>query len=406
MFHQKFIVPLLFACAAIPIHAQTALTLAAVSERVRTQNPELAAAKLRIQEAASRIKQSGRLPNPNLETAFEHSASFEEHKLEVGFSQRFPITNRLRLEKNLSAIELRAAEAEVREIERQLTTEAREACVKWLSTRQRRELLRAQSNLMREFANTLAESARNGEASTLDAGQAKLNAASLEIQSQELILEENFHIGRLKPLLGMSSGETLEIKGKLPDPIMPNTIIDPSQRPDLQKAELALQAASENIALEQSRRYDDIEGGLFASSDRSEDAPEGYDTETMIGLRLKIPLPFWNQNKPAIEEAKIRKTRMEQEAIALARKIGVEAETAKSDMKQWASLAREIKEKLLPLAAQQAENADNAYRNGQGDIQTLLQSKEKYLELSASHINALREFHLANIRHDSALARP
>jgi len=312
----------------------------------------------------------------------------------------------LSLEKNLSAVELRSAEAEVREIERQLATEAREATVKVLTTRLRRDLLRAQTKLMRQFTTALADSAQNGEASSLDAGQASLNAASLEIQTRQLDAEENLWLGTLKPLLGMQPGEALHIEGILTDPKITSPATDLSQRPDLQKAELALQAASQGIALEQSRRYDDIEGGLFAASDRSEDAPEGYDTETVIGLRLKIPLPFWNQNKGAIEEAKIRKSRMEQEIIGLARKISLEAETAAADMKHWASLACEIKQTLLPLAAQQVEDAEAAYRNGQGEIQALLQSKEKHLELAASHINALGEFHLAKIRHDSALAKP
>ena len=104
MFHQKFYHWLLLACLAIPVHAQPAVvvTLSTVGDRVRAQNPELAAARLRIQEAAARANQSGRLPNPNFETALEHNRSFREHKLEVGFSQRFPVTNRLSLEKNLS----------------------------------------------------------------------------------------------------------------------------------------------------------------------------------------------------------------------------------------------------------------------------------------------------------------
>lgn len=406
--YQNFRYWLLFACIAIPIHAQPAVvvTLPTVGDRVRAQNPELVAARLRIQEAAMRTKQSGRLPNPNFETAFEHNSSFHERQLEVGFSQRFPITNRLSLEKNLSAIELRAAEAEVREIERQLTTEAREATVKVLTTRQRRGLLNTQTTFMRQFATTLENSAQNGESSPLDAGQAKLNASSLEIQTRQLETEENLWIGNLKPLLGVLPGQALRIDGALSEPVITKAALDPSQRPDLQKAELNLQAASQNIALEQSRRYDDIEGGFFASSDRSEDAPEGYDTETMIGLRLKIPLPLWNKNKAGIEEARIRKSRLEQEAIALNRKIQLEAETAASNMKQWASMAHEIKHTLLPLAAQQVQNAEAAYRDGQGNIQTLLQSKEKYLELAASHIDALGEFHLAKIRHNSALAQP
>lgn len=408
MFHQNFRPWLLLACLALPLHAQpvVVVTLSTVGDRVRTQNPELAAARLQIQEAGSRAKQSGRLPNPNFETAFEHNPSFRERKLEVGFTQRFPITHRLSLEKNLSAIELRAAEAEVREIERRLAAEAREAVVKVLTTRQRCDLLRAQTTLMRQFATALTDSAQKGETSPLDAGQASLNAASLEIQTRELDAEENVWMGTLKPLLGMKPGEALKIEGTLPEPQIGEYESDPSQRPDLQKAELALQAASQSIALEQSRRYDDVEGGLFAASDRTEDAPEGYDTETMIGIRLKIPLPLWNQNKAGIEEAKIRKTRMEEQAVALASRIQLEAESAVTDMKQWASLSREIEMNLLPIAKQEVQNAEDAYHNGQCEIQALLRSKEKHLELAASHINALGEFHLAKIRHDSALAKP
>ncbi|MEY5020370.1 MAG: hypothetical protein RLZ22_1458 [Verrucomicrobiota bacterium] len=393
---------------AFPIHAQSAvaLNLTTIGERVRTHNPELAAAKLRIEEAASRVKQSGRLPNPNLETAFERDASFDEHKLEVGFTQRFPITHRLRLEKTISSIELRAAESEVREIERQLISQARETAVKLLAIRQQQALLRNQNRLMRQFAETLSDSAEKGEASALDAGQAKLDAATLEIRSRELESEQNIQLGTLKPLLGIHSGETIAIEGALTAPEIPHINANLSQRPDLQKAELALQSAVQQVALEKSRRYDDIEGGLFASSDRSEDAPEGFDTETMVELRLKIPLPFWNQNTAAIEEAKIRKTRIENEAIALARKIGVEAETAQADMKQWASLAREIKDSLLPLAEQQAQAAETAYASGQTEIRTLLTAKQKHLELDSSHIDALREFHLARIRHETALGNP
>jgi cobalt-zinc-cadmium efflux system outer membrane protein len=259
---------------------------------------------------------------------------------------------------------------------------------------------------MERFASTLAGSAQKGEASPLDASQAKLNTASLEIQTRQLDVEKNAYISNLKTLLGMLPGEVLQVSGMLPESKITSLSAHSTKRHDLQKAELALQAASQGIALEQSRRYDDIEGGLFASSDRSEDAPIGYDTETMIGLRLKIPLPLWNQNKDSVEEAKIRKTRMEHEAAALARKINLDAEAAVADMKQWASLAREIKNNLLPLAVQQVQNAEAAYRSGQGEIQILLQSQDKHLELATSYINAMTEFHLAHIRHDSAFAKP
>jgi len=100
------------------------ITLAGVTERVRTQNPDLAAARLRIGEAMGRMKQAGRLKNPELETSVGQNTDFREGMLELGFSQRFPVTGRLGLEKEISATHLKAAEMEVREVERQLVARA------------------------------------------------------------------------------------------------------------------------------------------------------------------------------------------------------------------------------------------------------------------------------------------
>ena len=136
----------LMACAitAHPLAAETSVvvTLDSIGGRIRAQNPDLAAARMRIQEAVGRMNQSGRLSNPDLETSFEHNSRFREGKLEIGFSQRFPVTGRLQLEKDVSLTELKASEAEVREVERQLIGKAREGVVKVLATRQRRGLLR------------------------------------------------------------------------------------------------------------------------------------------------------------------------------------------------------------------------------------------------------------------------
>jgi cobalt-zinc-cadmium efflux system outer membrane protein len=408
MLHPTIRLGLVFTCLYGPLFAQSSVvvTLHSVADRIRSQNPDLAAARLRIREAVARENQAGRLPNPSLETSFAHNPSFRERSFEIGFSQRFPVTDRLRLEKELSATALRSAEAEVREIERLLQADARSLVVKILSTRQRRELLRTQIDLSQKLAAFLSQASTQGEVSALDAGQAKLDAAGLDIQIRQLDAEETSLAGNLKPLLGMLPGEALSVSGTLPQPVLPPAHIDPSRRPDLQIARLEAHAAGQHVTLEQSRRYEDLEGGLFAGAERMEDAPNGYDTEAIIGLRLKIPLPLWNKNEAVIEEATARKARREMEATALARTIALDAEGAHADMKQWLSLIQEINTRLLPLAEEQSTLAETSYRNGQGDIQSVLRSREKHLELAAAHIDALREFHLARVRHETALAQP
>ena len=110
-----------------------------------------------------------------------------------------------------------------------------------------------------------------------------------------------------------------------------------------------------------------------------------------------------NKNEAAIEESVATRERMEKEATALSRGIRLEAEAAIAEMKQWADMIREINDTLLPLAEEQSKLAETTYRDGQGEIQTVLRSREKRLELSAAKLDALREFHLARVRHQAAL---
>jgi cobalt-zinc-cadmium efflux system outer membrane protein len=399
----------LLACAFTthPLIAESSVvvSLSSIGDRIRIQNPDLASARLRIQEAVGRMNQSGRLSNPELDTSFEHNPRFREGKLELGLSQRFPITGRLQLEKDVSLSELKAAEAEVSEVERQIIGKAREAAVKVLAARQRRELLREQVGVSKDFADFLSDVAAKGEGSALDAGQAKLEAASISMEIRQLDASETSLIGELKPLLGMGLGESLHVSGFLPSPSIPPVAVDPARRPDFQAAKLNAQAAAQGVALEEARRYDDVEGGIFAAAERTEDAPEGYENEAIIGLRFKVALPFWNKNEGAIQEAEAKRERMEKEAGALGRGIRLEAETARAEMEEWKRLVGEIDSTLLPLAHEQSKLAEDAYRNGQGEIESVLRSREKRLQLSAAKLDALREFHLARVRHESAIGK-
>jgi cobalt-zinc-cadmium efflux system outer membrane protein len=179
-------------------------------------------------------------------------------------------------------------------------------------------------------------------------------------------------------------------------------VVNPAQRPDFLAATLEVDAARQGIDLQQALRYDDVEAGLFAAAERTEDAPNGYDNEGIIGFRFRIPLPLWNKNEGAIEEAQATHERRTLEATALARQIRLEVESDRAQMLEWAKLIRELDETLLPLAAEQSKAADEAYAQSLTDIQTVFRSREKNLQLAATRLDALREFHLALIRHEAA----
>jgi cobalt-zinc-cadmium efflux system outer membrane protein len=358
-----------------------------------------------IDEAIGLMKQSGRLENPNLEIGANYNRSSQERGIEVGVSQKFPVTNRLRLEKNLGVTEVEAARQEIREVENRLIGDARAAMVRVLALRQRKDLIEKQSTLSRELAEFISEAADRGEASKIDSGQARLEALRFTTESRQLAAEERQILGELKPLIGMKPGDPVHISGSLPDLRSPDGE-DASKRPALEVARLAVTAAEQEAAIEHTRRYGDVTAGIFAAAERNIDAPVGAQNEDIIGLRLTIPLPFWNKNEGSIEAAEARAERRRKEVLALNRNILLEAESTRAEMLEWAELAAEINETLLPQAEEQTNLTEKSWRDGQSDLLTVFRAREQRLQLAATRLDALKNFHLARVRHETALGNP
>ena len=402
---MKFPHPLIWAIltvTAIPAVAEPAeiLTYESMPSRIRSGNPTLAAARHSIGEALGRMKQSGRLPNPSFDTGLSHNVQNAEGSIEIGLTQKFPLTNRLALEKEIGIAHVEAAEAEVRNVERLLIAEARSEFVTVLSIRQRRELLAKQKAYAEELASFILDASSRGEISSLDAASSRLAVLRLTTDERRLDAEETSALGKLRPLIGIAPATPISLSGNIPQVTMPGT--SSTNRPDLNAARIKANAAGTAIALEQARRRDDIEASVFAAGERSEDAPDGLENEGIIGIKLSIPLPFWNDNQGAIDEAEAHAKRRQAEVTAIATNIRHESRTALTEMKQWAALISEIDDTLIPLATEQTDLLETSYRQGQGDLQTILTSREQTLALRASKIDATLQFQLALIRYKAS----
>lgn len=373
---------------------------------VRQGNPSLAAAQLTINEAAGRLLGAGRLMNPELEVGGRHNQKFREGGVEVGFSQRFPLTDRLDREREVSAAELEAARAEIRDGERLLIAEARESLVKLLVLHQQREVFEQQRKVSNDLAEFIESAAERGEGSVLDAGQSRLEAERLVVNLRQLATVEVAEIGALKRLIGVDVSQRIIVGGSLPKPSLPKSGADVVERPDLVAAGFNVNKAQSSVALERAKRFEDLKVGLVAGWERTEDAPEGFENEGIIGVRLSMPLPLWNKNEGGIAEAQARLTRREKEVVALNQTISSEVETARSEMAEWMKLANSIDDELLPLAKKQSDFAERAYRDGQGDLQAVFRVREQQLELAATRLEALRNYHLARVRYQTALGNP
>jgi cobalt-zinc-cadmium efflux system outer membrane protein len=382
------------------------LNLKHIGEAISRFNPDLAAARLRIDEARGRARQAGLLPNPVLSTSFEQDPTFRELGTGIGFSQTFPVTSRLRLEKEISKTEVSIAEAEVADVKRQITGEARQMAVRYLALQQQKDLRLQQLRLAMELADYTERVAKKGEGSQLDAAQAKLEANQFEVLIRQLDTSAQQQIGILKPLIGLTPGDTLSLGGTLSEVSMsPVKNLDLNQRKDYVAVELSVDAAGRAVNLEKARKWQDITAGLFAGFLREEDVPIGLEAEQRVGFQISFPLPLWNKNRGAVEERKATKRRLELSLSALDNRIRNEVQTAYLVMRTQAKLASDIETRLIPDSKKQVTDTNLAYRNGQINLLTVLRARDQYLDLQSGLMTAQRDFHLARIRYETALGK-
>ncbi len=369
-------------------------------------NPVLAAARFRIDEARGRLRQSGRLANPEFGLEFDRNTRKPEGALGLTLTQKFPVTARLRLEKAISRAELAAAEAEVRNAERKLVAEVQTAVIKLLALGSQRALREKQLGNSEELAGFTRRRVDAGEASSIDASQVEIEASQLKTELLQLGVEQSALLGELRPMLGLAGGGDLIISGSMPGlTSLPGGRTTPHDRPDLEAAESTTEAARQTAALARAQRWEDLSFGFKVEGERSEDVPVGIESDTFLGIRLGVPLPLWNRNDGRIQETAAAAKRAEKETEALASTIVAETRAARDAMRTLAAVVNELDGQLLPKAGQLEQELRDAYSTGQTPLQDVLRARDRRLSLERQRIEALREFHLARIRYRAATGR-
>ncbi|WP_395745527.1 TolC family protein [Prosthecobacter sp.] len=386
--------------------AASALTLSLpeVAQRVRSHHPSLKAARLAIAEAQGRQLGAGRLSNPTVNYDFQNQSRVSPQTGIVSFDQSFPLTRRLSLEKTLTSQLVKAAELEVRDVERKLIAEAQQQVVRLLTLTRQKDLRQQQTELAQKLADFAEGRARAGEVSPLDAKQVRLDSQRLRVEFRLLEAQGVSLLGQLKPMLGLRAEDPLTISGDLPPMVLP-TVTTWTLRPDYQLAQTKIMAAETDKNLARANRLQDVKMGLFASNEMQDVPGTGRVRTGYFGFRFSLPLPFWNRNQGAIAEKTATADRARLERDALAIQINSESGTARKEMETNAAIVRETRENLLPLAAEQMDAMQKAYESGQADLQSVLRSRDQRLQLESSTLDALRDFHLARIRYEAAVGK-
>ncbi len=391
---------LLFVCGitllttAVLKASPPALDAETAAKMARTDNPELAAARNLIAEAEARTFSTGRLSNPELGTEIAGGQDFEG-RVSIGITQRFPLTGRLRFERELSALELEMARMEVNERERQIEVAARSAFYELVAARSSIALAREQTALSDSFAKSINEGVGQGFGSKLDAEQAQLAADTQRANQEALRSQEIESAARLNTLLGRPADSPLATKESLDLPKVIPASRAVGTRPDLQLAELSVRAGATDVSLAKANRWDDVGVGLFIEGERFRDEPEGIEPEALVGIQFSVPLPFWQNGSGKVAEREAARQRKSQQLAALRFAVCNEALSAHQIMAARFKSALQITAKLVPAAYEQVTASEAAYRCGELDIQSVFLARERLATIEAAAIDARKNYFLS-----------
>jgi cobalt-zinc-cadmium efflux system outer membrane protein len=368
-----------------------------------TNNRDLKLASMEKQRAEVRFRWAGRLENPKLDISVNGDFVGEaegEGTYSVAFSQAFPLTSRLNDAKKLSEFQLTMADAEIAESRRSVAMGVEQAIIQLAVSRHEQKQLDALIKLNQEIVDFLQLQVSRGESSALEVVQATINGNSIKQKVRAAEAEQRGLKLMLNRAMGLEPDTRVQIEFSLslPDET-PNQRISVDQllgkRPDYLLSLAKVSEADFVIELEHANRWEDISLSLFADRESATDEPSGLEENTLLGIGVSIPLPFWKRNREAIELAAIDRIAAEQRIDTLQFRIRSEYEEAFQLGLDSYTLAKSIAGDLLSLAEQNFLDLRLAYEQGQASLLRVQLAQEKLIELKSIELDAIAAYHHA-----------
>ncbi len=388
------------------------LTVEDAAHEALRANRDLRTAYFTIEQARARLVQAGLWPNPALDLSGSHDFAFSnegEYAGSSGFEQRFPVAGRIRRARDVARIDVALALAEVRDAARRLIGEVQSAFYDLLvldaQIAERNRLVA----VSRRLVDVSEARAKLAEVSALDANTARVELQRLEVERSLLVAQSMARSAELNRLLGRTPEEQVAVGGEIAPTVPPAQATLRSEalrrRPDLQQAFLQADRARAERALARAERWEDWTLGFNYDRDRQvvNGAPP-QRADQLLGLRLTVPLPLWNQNQGRIAEATSLEDQARSKAAALELAVLTEVEAADQRAETIGQVVEQYRTSLIPLTDRNVALAQDAYRSGLATVTQVVQVQRQQSELRTGYLDVLGQYRRATIDLEVAAA--
>ncbi len=373
-------------------------------------NAGLQAARLSVELAEARLDRTGLRPNPRFEVDYTNDFAFNnegEYTLGVGFSQQFPLANRLKRAKEVSRVDIAKAKTEIRRQEIAVVRAIAKVALDIQIADTRIASLQRLQSKAEEIAAFIRSRVTHGDYSILEANQATLEARSLAQEINQLSDERNHLTHSLAPLMGLPDeheidftiGNRIELETELPS--FDDSVFE--RHPDLQLALLDAHSAEAEIALAEAENWEDVTARLFWKNERSVDAPIGLGTDRSLGVGLSIPLPLRKSGTLRAREQRIARDQSHKQAAAIKLNLLHEIEHARHETEDLINSLISYQTEVVELAKTQIEEIERAHQSGQISFLELMNAQRQLIAIEHDYLDTLEAYSRARLKLESAL---
>lgn len=375
------------------------LTVEETVQHAITHNPDLQALRLEEETANGRLEKALFLliNNPTVEGNVskkdrpeeEGSGKFTNYGFKL--SQEFEIAGQRSARIDIAEKELARVKSEIKDKERVLISDVKDAFTKVLALKKKSGLAREVVQLNEELLGYTKIKFQAGESSGLDVN---LSEVELSKAKKELLLSEREYreaLLALQGLLGLSPDMSFAVQGDLPSesPVLPDKEVLKaalSRRPDakasafevektLSALKLATKGASPNITL----------SGFYDRDER----------RNAVGIEMSIPLPLFDRKQAEKKEAYTKAEGAKIRSAGLKKAIDREVEVAFSNLSTAIEELSLFKKEIIAKAVENLNLLNLAFKEGKVGFFEVRFAQKDTIEAQFAYIEAQMRTQLA-----------
>jgi cobalt-zinc-cadmium efflux system outer membrane protein len=371
-----------------PVTLETAMT------RVREYNPELSAARARLEAARADVDAQRPLPNPAFELAVSEydraGEGIDEAEIEASLTQTIELGGKRRLRRRLAELQLAIAEKAFDQLQRDMLAEVTMRFNEALLAEDKAVLSTEQVALTERTLHAIRERIAAGKAAPLEAMRAEAALACAQLDATDT--RQGVELAHIK-LAAMWAGkgsDHSELVGSLDNipeelPVWVDAEFDLDRLPEIERSRLTVEAGEAALRGAKADRIPDLEATVGIQLFREDDT-DAY----LAGIGL--PLPLFNRNRAAIAraQAELQATEAEHQRERVHSQAAIEEQRLALRMAHRRALA--FQRTVLPAVRAAYEAAHEGYRQGRGDYLDMLDAQREWVAAQQEMVESSADF--------------